>query len=129
MPRPFRITANALQVLHEHEYEAGKAIQHLLKTPFPRASMGDIQHRWPEEDVKQFIKGLRTYGKDFFKIRVDFLPDKDTPELVEFYYLWKKTPGASSNRPRGRRPTVLRRPNKGGAGGPGVKVNTPSPTL
>ena len=70
------ITANALQVLHEHEYEAGKAIQHLLKTPFPRASMGDIQHRWPEEDQKQFIKGLRTYGKDFFKIRVDFLPDK-----------------------------------------------------
>ena len=46
----------------------------------------------------------------------------DTAELVEFYYLWKKTPGASNNRPRNRRQVALRRPNKGGAGGPGVKV-------
>ena len=113
------ITANALQVLHDNDYETAKAVQALLKTPFPVASMGDIQRRWPEEDVKDFIKGLKAYGKDFFKIRVDFLPDKDTSELVEFYYLWKKTPGASNNRPRGRRhvrPAVLRR-MKGGPGG------------
>ncbi len=31
------------------------------------------------------------HGKNFFRIREDFLPDRDTPELVEFYYLWKKT--------------------------------------
>lgn len=32
------------------------------------------------------------------------------PELVEFYYLWKKTPGANNNRPhRRRRPSSLRR--------------------
>ena len=96
------ITANALQVLHECDYDAGKAVQTLLSTPFPPASAGDISRRWQEEDVKAFIKGLRVYGKNFFKIRVDFLPDKDTSELVEFYYLWKKTPGASGSLPRGR---------------------------
>ena len=115
------ITANALQVLHDSDYEAGKAVQSLLKTPFPTASMGDIQRRWPEEDVKQFIKGLRTYGKDFFKIRVDYLPDKDTSELVEFYYLWKKTPGANNHRPRGRRPAVRPAVLRRVKGGPGVK--------
>ena len=32
------------------------------------------------------------------------------PELVEFYYLWKKTPGANNNRPhRRRRAGSLRR--------------------
>jgi hypothetical protein len=33
------------------------------------------------------------------------------PELVEFYYLWKKTPGANNNRPhrRNRRQQSLRR--------------------
>lgn len=96
------ITANALQVLHECEYDAGKAVQTLLNTPFPPASAGDISRRWQEDDVKAFIKGLRVYGKNFFKIRVDFLPDKETSELVEFYYLWKKTAGASGSLPRGR---------------------------
>lgn len=32
------------------------------------------------------------------------------PELVEYYYLWKKTPGANNNRPhRRRRQGSLRR--------------------
>ena len=60
--------------------------------------------------MKEFIKGLRMYGKDFFKIGKGFLPHREIPELVEFYYLWKKTPGAASNRPRGKkRPNVIRR--------------------
>ena len=59
----------------------------------------------------RFVKGLRTYGKNFFKIRTELLPEKETGELITFYYLWKKTPGAANNRPRGRRhrPNVLRR--------------------
>ena len=38
---------------------------------------------------------------------------------MEFYYLWKKTPGAANNRPRGRRPRpgVMRRVKTGGKGG------------
>ena len=49
--------------------------------------------KWPEDDVKAFIKGIRAHGKNFFKIREEFLPERDTPDLIEFYYLWKKTPG------------------------------------
>ena len=48
-------------------------------------------------------------------------------ELVEFYYFWKKTPGAANNRPRGRRhrPNVLRRikPGKTGSVAAGVAGN------
>jgi arginine-glutamic acid dipeptide repeat-containing protein len=48
-------------------------------------------------------------------------------ELVEFYYFWKKTPGAANNRPRGRRhrPNVLRRikPGKTGSVSAGVSGN------
>ena len=64
----------------------------------------DPARRWPEDDVKEFIKGLRHHGKNFFKIGKEFLPHREIPELVEFYYLWKKTPGAANNRPRGRKP-------------------------
>lgn len=107
------ITAQAIRTLHECDYDTGKALQSLLKTPFPE----DIFRRWHEEEVKCFIKGLRLHGKNFFKIRAEFLPEKDTAELIEFYYFWKKTTGAANNRPRGRRhrPAVMRR-IKGGKG-------------
>ena len=45
--------------------------------------------------VNEFLswkKGLKQYGKDFFYIYKEFLPHKSTEELIEFYYLWKKTP-------------------------------------
>ena len=91
----------------------------MLKTPFPEYGGADPSRKWPEEDLKEFIKGLKHYGKNFFKIRQEYLPHRETPELVEFYYLWKKTPGAANNRPRGRpggrhRPGVMRRVKTGG---------------
>lgn len=52
------------------------------------------------------------------------------PELVEFYYLWKKTPGANNNRPhRRRRQSSLRRirnTRNSRAGTPKEEVPTPT---
>ena len=100
-------TANALDVLHECEYDTGKALQTLVKNPVPNG----LEKQWSEDENRRFIKGLRLHGKNFFKIRAEFLPEKETGDLITYYYLWKKTPGASSSRPRGRRhrPNVLRR--------------------
>ncbi|KAG8225081.1 hypothetical protein J437_LFUL000060, partial [Ladona fulva] len=100
-------TINALDVLHDSGYDPGKALQALVKCPVPKG----IEKKWSEEETKRFVKGLRQFGKNFFRIRKDLLPHKDTPELVEFYYLWKKTPGANNNRPhrRNRRQGSLRR--------------------
>ena len=93
------ITAQAIQTLHEADYDTNDALKAMVKTPFPE----NIFRKWDEEDVKQFIRGLKAHGKNFFQIRVNFLHHKETAELVEFYYFWKKTPGAANNRPRGRR--------------------------
>ena len=100
-------TANAFDVLHESNYDTGKALQTLVKNPVPNG----LDRQWTEDETRRFIKGLRQHGKNFFKIRTDFLPEKETGEIITYYYLWKKTPGASSSRPRGRRhrPNVLRR--------------------
>ena len=62
-----------------------------------------MEKQWTEDETRRFIKGLRLHGKNFFKIRTEFLPEKETGDLITYYYLWKKTPGASSSRPRGRR--------------------------
>lgn len=52
------------------------------------------------------------------------------PELVEFYYLWKKTPGANNNRPhRRRRQSSLRRirnTRNSRAGTPKEEIPTPT---
>lgn len=99
-------TINALQLLHESNYDTGKALQALVKSPVPKG----IEKKWTEEEQKRFVKGLRLYGKNFFKIRKELLSHKETPDLVEYYYLWKKTPQAASARPHRRhRRCVLRR--------------------
>ncbi|UJR13367.1 hypothetical protein I4U23_000384 [Adineta vaga] len=91
-------TINALTILHNHDYDCKRAIQALVKCPIPKG----IDRKWSDDDQKKFIKGLRQYGKNFFRIRKDLLSHKQTSELIEFYYLWKKTAQAQSSRPRRR---------------------------
>uniref|UniRef100_A0A8C3IB20 Arginine-glutamic acid dipeptide repeats n=1 Tax=Chrysemys picta bellii TaxID=8478 RepID=A0A8C3IB20_CHRPI len=107
--------------LHESNYDAGKALQRLVKKPVPKL----IEKCWTEDEVKRFIKGLRQYGKNFFRIRKELLPNKETGELITFYYYWKKTPEAASSRAhrRHRRQAVFRRIKTRTASTP---VNTPS---
>uniref|UniRef100_A0A671PL10 Arginine-glutamic acid dipeptide repeats protein n=1 Tax=Sinocyclocheilus anshuiensis TaxID=1608454 RepID=A0A671PL10_9TELE len=114
-------TLNALNTLHESSYDAGKALQRLVKKPVPKL----IEKCWSEDEVKRFIKGLRQYGKNFFRIRKELLPNKETGELITFYYYWKKTPEAASCRAhrRHRRQPVFRRIKTRTASTP---VNTPS---
>ncbi|XP_062581142.1 arginine-glutamic acid dipeptide repeats protein-like isoform X2 [Saccostrea cucullata] len=99
-------TMNAMDTLHRCNYDHGKALQALVKSPALRS----IEKKWTEDELKRFVKGLRTYGKDFFKIRKELFPGKETGELIEYYYFWKKTPAAASNRPhrRHRRPPYKR---------------------
>lgn len=102
-------TLNAMDILHSSNYDTGKALQALVKNPVPKG----VEKKWTEDEQvkKRFVKGLRQYGKNFFRIRKDLLPNKETGELVEYYYLWKKTPAAANSRPhrRHRRQTVLRK--------------------
>ncbi|XP_061910254.1 arginine-glutamic acid dipeptide repeats protein isoform X1 [Entelurus aequoreus] len=114
-------TLNALNTLHESNYDAGKALQRLVKKPVPKL----IEKCWSEDEVKRFIKGLRQFGKNFFRIRKELLPNKETGELITFYYYWKKTPEAASCRAhrRHRRQPVFRRIKTRTASTP---VNTPS---
>lgn len=100
-------TINAMNNLSKNKMVVAKSLEELLKSggmPLP------ISQKWPDEEVKLFVKGLRTFGKNFFKIRTEFLRNKDTNDLVEFYYLWKKTPEGLANRQqrsmRGKKPAV-----------------------
>ncbi|RWS04009.1 mesoderm induction early response protein 1-like protein [Dinothrombium tinctorium] len=46
---------------------------------------------WSEEECRNFEEGLKTYGKDFHLIHKNKVRTRSVSEIVQFYYLWKKT--------------------------------------
>lgn len=51
----------------------------------------DTMSLWSDEECRNFESGLRTYGKDFHLIQQNKVRTRSVGELVQFYYLWKKT--------------------------------------
>ena len=89
--------------LHAHSYSAGRAMHAFVDDPCPPS----VIHTWSDDESKKFVKGLKQWGKNFHRIRRELMAHRTTAELVEYYYLWKKTPLAQNQRPRAR----IRRPN------------------
>ncbi|XP_073949800.1 mesoderm induction early response protein 1-like [Choristoneura fumiferana] len=46
---------------------------------------------WSEEECRNFENGLKAHGKDFHLIRQTKVRTRSVGELVQFYYIWKKT--------------------------------------
>ncbi|KAG1659622.1 Mesoderm induction early response protein 3 [Nymphon striatum] len=55
------------------------------------ATVADSMSLWSEEECRSFEIGLKTYGKDFNMIQQHKVKTRSVAELVNFYYLWKKT--------------------------------------
>jgi arginine-glutamic acid dipeptide repeat-containing protein len=102
-----QVTQAALDTLHGSSYDHSTALNEMLKYPLPLSG----NKSWEDAEVKLFVKGLRQYGKNFYRIKKALFPERQTGELVEFYYHWKKSPSALSTRPhkRYRRQAVMRR--------------------
>eukprot|EP00096_Caligus_rogercresseyi_P007390 TRINITY_DN2523_c0_g2_i1.p1 TRINITY_DN2523_c0_g2~~TRINITY_DN2523_c0_g2_i1.p1 ORF type:complete len:505 (+),score=190.26 TRINITY_DN2523_c0_g2_i1:131-1645(+) len=54
-------------------------------------SPADTMSLWSEEECRSFELGLRLYGKDFTMIQQQKVRTRSVGEIVQFYYLWKKT--------------------------------------
>ncbi|KAI5642724.1 ELM2 domain-containing protein [Phthorimaea operculella] len=46
---------------------------------------------WSEEECRNFENGIKAHGKDFHLIRQHKVRTRSVGELVQFYYIWKKT--------------------------------------
>ena len=60
------ITFNSLNTLYHCNMSTTKAMQMLGKNPMPVPVMA----KWPDDEVKIFTKGLKSFGKNFSKIKV-----------------------------------------------------------
>jgi len=78
----------ALHLLLQCGYNVDEALRRQQMNVVPPT---DTMSLWSEEECLNFENGLRTYGKDFHLIQQNKVRTRSVGELVQFYYLWKKT--------------------------------------
>lgn len=78
----------ALYLLLQCGYSTDEALRRRRLNVIPSSETSSL---WSEEECRNFENGLRTYGKDFHQIQQDKVRTRSVGELVQFYYLWKKT--------------------------------------
>jgi len=78
----------ALHMLLQCGYNYEEALRRRRMNAVPPAETMTL---WSEEECRAFELGLRLYGKDFHMIQQQKVRTRSVGELVQFYYLWKKT--------------------------------------
>ncbi|XP_050403317.1 mesoderm induction early response protein 1 isoform X1 [Patella vulgata] len=63
----------------------------LRRRKMSAVATSDPMSLWSEEECRNFENGIRTYGKNFYLIQQNKVRTRSVGELVQFYYLWKKT--------------------------------------
>ena len=81
---------HALNVLHDNDYDIGKAALALITSNGPLLCKDEIED-WSAAEANLFEDALEKYGKDFNEIRKDYLPWKSLKSIIEYYYTWKTT--------------------------------------
>lgn len=78
----------ALHLLLQCGYNIDEALRRKRINAVPATEKMSI---WSEEECRNFESGIRVHGKDFYTIKHTKVKTRSVGELVQFYYLWKKT--------------------------------------
>ncbi|XP_029407285.2 mesoderm induction early response protein 1 isoform X2 [Bactrocera dorsalis] len=78
----------ALHLLVQCGYDFKEALRRKRLNALPLTGSMSL---WSEEECHKFEEGIQKFGKDFFKIRQNQVRTRTMRELVQFYYIWKKS--------------------------------------
>ncbi|XP_015926300.1 mesoderm induction early response protein 1 isoform X3 [Parasteatoda tepidariorum] len=78
----------ALFLLLQCGHNKEEALRRRRMQPCP---VPDTMSLWSEDECRSFEAGIKLYGKDFHLIQLNKVRTRAVSELVQFYYLWKKT--------------------------------------
>ncbi|XP_057652431.1 mesoderm induction early response protein 1-like isoform X2 [Diorhabda carinulata] len=81
----------ALYMLQQCGHNIDEALRRLRMTIPANSAETMNESLWSEEECRNFESGIRCYGKNFHKIQQDKVRTRSVGELVQFYYLWKKS--------------------------------------
>ena len=77
-----------MHLLLQCGYNCEEALRRRRMNAVPTAETMTL---WSEEECRSFELGLRLYGKDFHMIQSQKVKTRSVGELIQFYYMWKKT--------------------------------------
>lgn len=80
----------ALDVLHENNYDIGRALLNLTPNNIPTICKDELEE-WSPAEAALFEESLDKYSKSFYEIRKEVMPWKKMKSIVEYYYMWKTT--------------------------------------
>ncbi|XP_022902348.1 mesoderm induction early response protein 1 isoform X2 [Onthophagus taurus] len=78
----------ALYLLQQCGHNTEEALRRIRINVIPNS---DTMSLWSEEECRNFEAGVRCYGKNFRLIQQNKVRTRSVGELVQFYYLWKKS--------------------------------------
>lgn len=78
----------ALYLLQQCGHNVEEALRRIKINTIPPP---DAMSLWSEEECRNFESGIRAYGKNFHVIQQNKVRTRSVGELVQFYYLWKKS--------------------------------------
>ncbi|GJQ68224.1 hypothetical protein Trydic_g10762 [Trypoxylus dichotomus] len=78
----------ALYLLQQCGHNMEEALRRIRINVLPNT---DTMSLWSEEECRNFESGIRCYGKNFHLIQQNKVRTRSVGELVQFYYLWKKS--------------------------------------
>lgn len=83
---------DALYALYKANYDVNQVLNNLPleKANGPRIRGPEKWQKMSTDEVEEFEKAFRVYGKNFVKIHQK-MPTRSVGELIQFYYSWKKT--------------------------------------
>ncbi|KAK4872128.1 hypothetical protein RN001_016252 [Aquatica leii] len=77
-----------LYLLQQCGHNVEEALRRIRINVIPNS---DTMSLWSEEECKNFESGVRCFGKNFHLIQQNKVRTRSVGELVQFYYLWKKS--------------------------------------
>ncbi|KAJ8936443.1 hypothetical protein NQ314_012305 [Rhamnusium bicolor] len=91
MGTQLRDDEQALYLLQQCGHNVEEALRRLRMTIPTNATEAMNESLWSEEECRNFESGVRCFGKNFHLIQQNKVRTRSVGELVQFYYLWKKS--------------------------------------
>ncbi|KAJ8923599.1 hypothetical protein NQ315_010178 [Exocentrus adspersus] len=91
MGTQLRDDEQALYLLQQCGHNVDEALRRLRMTVPTNAAETMNESLWSEEECRNFESGVRCFGKNFHLIQQNKVRTRSVGELVQFYYLWKKS--------------------------------------
>ena len=85
---PPTLTADAMMMTPQSQYLVHVSALGYLKSPRRRPT---VIEQWSPYEIAMFEASIAQHGKNFAQIQQDIRTGKTVADVIEFYYIWKKT--------------------------------------